>query len=72
MADIGNNKAVAAGLAGAACTVAANILNHVDPTALHGWMLWTVEGLRMSDSMSAVQMILVTALVYFTPHGGNA
>lgn len=72
MADAtpGTTKMMASLLAGAAVTVFASVLNHVDPAALgDGWAQWIVLGLRQSDAMSGCQTILTTVLVYFVPSG---
>lgn len=68
----GVNKAVAALFAGALCTIGTNILGHVDIAALQGWTRWTIEGLRTSDSMAAVQTVVTTILVFLIPHGGTS
>ncbi len=67
----GVTKTMAALLAGAVCVVVGNVLNHVDLSAFpNGWSLWTFSALKQSDSMSAMQTIVTTAIVYFAPHGG--
>ncbi len=59
MDQIGTNKAVAAGLAGAVVTIAAYVLS-----------LYKIN--PPSEVVTAAQTIIVTLLVYFVPHGGKA
>lgn len=68
----GISKTVAALAAGAVCTLIGNVINHIDPDAFTGWALWLVLASKQSDSMSAVQTLITTSLVYFVPHGGSA
>ncbi len=61
------NKATASILAGAICVLMGNVLNHVDLTIIpDGWGRWLVAALKQSDSMTEVQTIITTAVVYFT------
>ena len=57
---MGNNKAVAAVLSGAVCTIAVYIIDQFLKTPLP------------AEIVAALQTIVTTGLVWFVPHGGDA
>ncbi len=64
----GMNKTVAALLAGAVCAIIGNVLNHAELSMIpDGWGRWLIAALKQSDTMSDIQTILTSILVYFVP-----
>ena len=59
-AQVGTNKAVAAGLAGAVTTIVAYVLDQFVKTPIP------------LELVAAIQTVITTLLVYFVPHGGDA
>ncbi len=67
MAATSLNKTTAAIIAGTLCILIGNVLNHADIASIpDGWSRWLIEALKQSDSMSEVQTLVTTLIVYFT------
>lgn len=60
MNEIGNNKAIASGIAGAVTIVAVYVINQFMTSPLP------------PEIVAAVQTIVTTAIVWYVPHGGTA